>query len=370
MKKKEILYIYDFFVILQLINKFYFSIKKIIDVMKKVFNLSLLMAALVMIGFASCKRGEKKPDITNANKTQFYKGGILELYDEGNNSALYIIALLDDGMISQGQNQNMFNKDGNIYIFYLISNADTTNFRPAYGEYTLKEASKNSNIGEIVNVNITPLNKEGAHTGPTTKMIQGAKMIIEANKIIVKGKEFGTNKDINLYYEGNMKWNNYLPNPYDQEPQIPITINMSNGVFTFATFKNWGDYFENNTTDLLAHIFDAENKPNKQLALEFLVSKELTYLPDGTYNITDTKEAGTVVASDGFIPDIKHPGSKIYSGSFFTDLSNNPIKYFYFRKGTVTMSNGNTITVNATSYYGSTINATYTHNETINWRVK
>ena len=129
---------------------------------------------------------------------------------------------------------------------------------------------------------------------------------------------------------------------YDYEPTEVTTINL-----TATTIK-----VEDYTADYGVVYIELGDEDGNWVSLEFIASSYDGTLPAGTFEISASEAEGTFYASPG--------GDDEYDYGCYVGIMNgeyyNP---YYLISGTVTIDAEGNITVAATSYNGSTINATY-----------
>ena len=132
------------------------------------------------------------------------------------------------------------------------------------------------------------------------------------------------------------------------EPMTPTQTTLTIPSDSIAA-SNYGDYYEVGTDNISLEMWDANGG---YIALELFTEKGATSLPVGTFNFATTYAANTLL-----------PGALFWgmfpTGSFAAVNED----YFWLEGGSVTIAlteNVYTITVAATSHFGSTINATYT----------
>lgn len=324
--------------------------------MKKVFSFSLLIAAFAVIGFTSCKpHTPPPPPDPTATETDFLQLGYIGDAGGGAGYYFYVLQLTDKGMVSNGE----IVKAGNIYRFVLIRDAN----EPVNGKFNITAGTYNGTAAGSYEVNtfelgenstVTPVDASGKDAGTATSFTSGT-LTFEANKITFKGKT--ADKDYEIVYNGTYEGVDARPNPWLGEPETATTINET--FVAAVALTNYGDFYQNGTTNFWAVISDNANQQQitKYAALDILDAAGRTALADGVYNISDTKAAGTVIKSSGL------KGQK-FTPSYYI---NRQVGVYYLVSGTVTVSGGNTITVNATSHFGSTINLTYSQTDAFVW---
>ena len=132
------------------------------------------------------------------------------------------------------------------------------------------------------------------------------------------------------------------------EPMTPTQATLTIPSDSIAA-SNYGDYYEVGTDNISLEMWDANGG---YIALELFTEKGATSLPVGTFNFATTYAANTLLPGALF-------GGMFPTGSFAAVNED----YFWLERGSVTIAlteNVYTITVAATSHFGSTINATYT----------
>ncbi len=198
-------------------------------------------------------------------------------------------------------------------------------------------------------------------TGMTVK-VGGQTYALEYGSLSVKQNSVDTKKfDFHLdvigangtRYFGDWTSAFFAPNPlYSKEPTTPTTINF---VPTQAIYDTW----------VSAHqIVIYLQKDDDFIQLNFVANKETsgTIVALGTYTINDEGDLGTVRASEGFKEGYANDESAYYINPTEEEYGWNPETAYFFKSGTVKVESsaqGIKITVNATSYYGSTVSAVY-----------
>lgn len=164
---------------------------------------------------------------------------------------------------------------------------------------------------------------------------------------------------ITAYYTGTPAYYDYAEEEGtdDAFSYEPTTVTTLNETYTTAQATNYGDM--GTGSDLLDLVM--ENDATFSELYVFLPTGTGTTLPAGTYNIADTYAVNTVLASAGWDSDYEYDVPSflgVYTGTdgYYNDT-------YYFVSGSLTVAVADdvyTITLAAMSYYGSTINATYT----------
>ena len=139
---------------------------------------------------------------------------------------------------------------------------------------------------------------------------------------------------------------------FAKEPMTPTTINFAP---TEAIYDTWVSHHQ-----IMIYL----QKDDDFIQLDFVADKVTTgtIVALGTYAINDEGDKGTIRMSDGFQEGYENEGSAYYINPVEEEYGWNPETAYFFKSGTVKVESsaqGIKITVNATSHYGSTINAVY-----------
>lgn len=143
---------------------------------------------------------------------------------------------------------------------------------------------------------------------------------------------------------------------YDWEPQTPTTLNIS---FDEVQYADYTQYMGYPYTDIYFLSEDYE----MELGV-FASAVSGTVLEEGTYEINDSYETGTVQASPGGDEYYDYPA--FIATGFEIDETDGASYYtmaYYLVSGTLTVAaapGGVKLTLDAKTYYGSTVNATFT----------
>lgn len=141
---------------------------------------------------------------------------------------------------------------------------------------------------------------------------------------------------------------------YAYEPTTPTTQNLVIPSDSIAV-QNYGDYYGTGTDDMYVQMATVAGD---FIALDMFAPTGSTELPVGTYTFAQTGAAGTIYP--GYLYASTYP-----IGSFAMNASGD---IFWLQSGSVTVAKSAsvyTITVAVQSYYGSTINATYSGSFTV-----
>lgn len=318
--------------------------------MKKVFSLSLLIAAFAMIGFTSCKKAPvtpPDPPAKESTEVDFLQLGYIGDAGGGDGYYFYNLLLTEKGMVSDGK----IIKGGTIYRFILIRDAKepTDNYNISLGEYTADGEAQPSykvNTFEGKRSEIFAISDDGQRAGTSENIVSGT-LTFEANKITFKGKGSNGN-DFDIVYKGS--YTGVDATEWAMEPKTPTTITETLSV---GTFEDSGDYYKSGARDIYIVLKDAATNQTKQLITDLFVPMEQNTLPQGIYPIADTHGVNTTRKSPGY-----REGAKIYeAASVYVDLEAN--KMYFFHSGQAVVSQDK-IEFNVQSHFGSTLNITYT----------
>lgn len=222
--------------------------------------------------------------------------------------------------------------------------------------YVKKEFSATCSSGDIVYVDAS----EDEVTADPVVVIYD----IDAKSVTIECEKQMRCYSVEVYFNDNPDAE--IDNPtgddgefsYDYEPTTPTTLNIT---FDSAEAEDYSEYYGFDYTDIYFISDDFE----MELAV-FAPMVEGTILAPGTYIINDTYEPGTVQASPGGDDYYDYPSFiatdfEEYDGDWMYNTS------YYLVSGTLTVTdNGNEtkMVLNAKTYYGSTVKATYTATST------
>ncbi len=229
---------------------------------------------------------------------------------------------------------------GIIYSFVLSSKTPDSQLKPTNGEYSLSQTDDDFTQmtfnRKVQNSFIRNFESTGFTEEP--RAITEGKFIVADNKITFKGKdEKGVEYDI--IFEGTYT----VLDPWQSEPQTQTTKTED---FNSATFISHKDKYNNGTQAVSVHMFKSETNA----VFEFIANKDDDKLKNGTYNVSDSKQAGTILKSDGMI-------GNVFTGTYLEYMS--PREFYFIASGTATVKN-NLIDFTGQSHFGSTIKIKYT----------
>jgi pullulanase family protein len=285
-------------------------------------------------------------DKNQATETDIYLFGYRgNLGAEGKH--FYTIILTDKGMVN-GDDV----KDGPCYYFTFCSDAPKSDkdFTPRMGTYQMGEKGQLEPMFIVKHDKFTYAGKFISKKITTISPFVEGELVVEANKITFKGKD-AADKEYKIAFAGTYVVKDLSPKPFGMEPtqQTTITKEWNSGQLTFGKI-------EGNVKPI-----DMENGLDNDSILcwaRFYVDKNATKLPEGTYNVNDTKAANTVSKSKGVEGNKVTPSilCKVIESEGKIYISD-PI--YFFDNGTVTVT-ATDITFNVKSHFGSTLNLKYT----------
>ena len=294
---------------------------------------------------ASCK--VTVIDKNQATETDIYLFGYRgNLGAEGKH--FYTLILTDKGMVN-GDDV----KDGPCYQITFCSDAPKSDkdFSPRMGTYQMGQPKQLEPMFIVRHDKFTFAGKFVSKKITTISPFVEGELVVEANKITFKGKD-AANKEYKIAFAGTYEVKDLSPKPFGYEPteKITITKEFNRGQLTFGKI-------EGNVKSI-----DMENGLDKDSILcwaRFYVDKNATKLPEGTYNVNNTKATNTVSKSQGVEGNKATPSilCKITVESDGKPYISTPI--YFFDNGTVTVT-ATDITFNVKSHFGSTLNLKYT----------
>ncbi len=287
---------------------------------------------------ASCKV-TVTPDATKVELLEAYYYGGLGL---GDGYHIYRISFATPGTYD-AENDKPKQK-GIIYSFVLSSKTPDSQLKPTNGEYSLSQTDDDFTQmtfnRKVQNSFIRNFESTGFTEEP--RAITEGKFIVADNKITFKGKdEKGVEYDI--IFEGAYTVVDSSFDPWQSEPQTQTTKTED---FNSATFISLKDKYNNGTQAVSVHMFKSEINA----VFEFITNKDDDKLKNGTYNVSDSKQAGTILKSDGMIENV-------VAGTYLEYMS--PREFYFIASGTATVKD-NLIDFTGQSHFGSTIKIKYT----------
>lgn len=171
--------------------------------------------------------------------------------------------------------------------------------------------------------------------------IASGNAVVTKDEIKFTGKShFGST--ININYNGDIPY--FGPDPWALEPKEQTTHTED---FTEGTFLDYGDFRKNGTKSLYCTL----KKDNDQIwaTFEFILEPNATKLPQGTYNVSNTKAVGTLMKSEGRI-------NYVITGTALWYWS--PIAIYFVDSGVAVVTEKE-IKFTGKSHFGSTINVNY-----------
>ena len=249
---------------------------------------------------------------------------------------------MDKGMISGGK----VVKDGNLYNITICSDApqSATNVAPRMGKYTMGAANQFEPMLIVKHNQFTYTGKivNGKLVKPLIPFTEG-ELDLATNKISFKGKD-SNGDEYELVFADTYTVKDAV---FGDEPATVTTITKTwnKGKITVRNAVGGKKPF------ILATDPDADG----MAVFAFFWEGDTATKLIGTYNVSDTREAKTVLKSAGM------SGNSI-TYSFYSKLTSEgyvDAPFYFFDSGTVTAT-ATSITFNVTTHFGSTLNFTYT----------
>ncbi len=274
--------------------------------------------------------------------------------NEGDGIDHALIRLLPEG-VTGGNNDGSIAGNGTYIQFYLLFN-ETANITA--GTYPVEAfegqfnagtavAGTNGTYGPIGCAVLTVANGQVAdynliNGGTVTVAGSGNNWTINANVTCADGTEASAS------YNGNISFIDQKPNPDDAYELEDPTVVTENFTFTSASATK---YAAENGVHFVS--FELESATNT-LAAGLFIAEGATSLV-GTYQVSESGAAGTCLASTGG----DEAGNVYYTflGTLVDGALNAPI--WFITGGSITIT-AEGATCNLTSYFGSTLTATYT----------
>ncbi len=292
---------------------------------------------------ASCKVTvtEQPVDATKVNVFYFYYLSNADL-PEGHN--MYALSLVTPGTRDE---RGLAIKKGIEYRFALSSGAPDSQMKPTAGEYNLSTADDDFSKMIICRKNTLSMVRifdEQDATVEVRGFVEG-KFTVEANKLTFRGKD-SKGEEYNLVFEGEYKVSDISePNAWKYEPTASTskTENFTTAIFT--DYKN--DYFDNGNRYIYVSMRN-EERPQEFIrgGLGFVLDKDATQIPEGTYNVSDSKEPNTLWKSIGCIQGVIKGCALIYQKALQ--------EVYYISSGTAIVTAGE-IKFTGKSHFGSDI---------------
>ncbi|KGN82736.1 hypothetical protein HW49_01695 [Porphyromonadaceae bacterium COT-184 OH4590] len=292
---------------------------------------------------ASCKVTvtEQTVDASKVDVFYFYYLSNADL-PEGHN--MYALSLVIPGTRDE---RGLAIKKGVEYRLALSSGTPDNQLKPTVGEYNLSAADDDFSQMTVCrqsNLSMVRIFDEQDITVEVRSFKEG-KFIVEANKLTFKGKD-SKGEECNLVFEGDYKVSDISePNPWKYEPTVATskTENFTQAIFT--DYKN--EYFDNGNRYIYVSMRN-EERPQEIIrgGLGFVLDKNVTQIPEGVYNVSDSKQPNTLWKSIGTIKGIIKGCALIYQKALH--------EVYYISSGTAIVTAGE-IKFTGKSHFGSDI---------------
>lgn len=166
---------------------------------------------------------------------------------------------------------------------------------------------------------------------------------------------FEANPDVDLDFEGDDEGDEDDELTYDYEPTEVTTINTA---FDEVEYDDYSDYYGCPYTDMYFMSEDYEMEIGV-----FAETTPVTMIPVGTYTISESGEDGTVEASPGGDDYYDYPSYLVTDFEYLEEYESWTYNSaYYLMSGTLTVAEdpaGVKVTLDAKTYYGSTVKATF-----------
>ncbi len=273
---------------------------------------------------------------------------------------LYQVVMVPKGTMESGK----VKKAGTMYVFILSGTAPSgSNFNPATGDYAWAEGYGSMTVS-AENSYWRPFDESGTFTSEAAAFTAGT-FTVAADKLSF----VGTNSEgaVNVAYSGSYTFKDNTSQgggaaDYEGEPTEKTTYTET---LPLGAITDTGDFYQSGTKDLFAFFKNSETA-TKVLLADFFISLSSTTFTPGTYTINNTKAEMTMLASQGWPQGAQSwQASSFYAeGTTNTQGGLNIEKIYFIVSGTATVT-ANKLEIAAKSYYGSTINITYTGDMTL-----
>ncbi|MDR0829949.1 MAG: IPT/TIG domain-containing protein [Prevotellaceae bacterium] len=217
--------------------------------------------------------------------------------------------------------------------------------------------------GDVITVTGTNFDKITEATFGTVKVAKTAITFVSSEeiKLAVPANVTFPSKFSLFVNSQEVVWNGELTttdhsqdSKYPYEPTTPSTLN-----FTYTSMatgsKNYGDVYGRGA-DIVQLVF---NSSQGMAAFNLVMPTGTFYLYPATYPIVPIVVYGDIVAGKMWASPGFNASANFPDPSYVTKPSGNGVIPYYLVSGNMTITSTG-FTVNATSYYGSTINFTYT----------
>ena len=325
--------------------------------MKKFFSMAFA-CVVAAVAFTSCDKTNDNggDDVSaDATKTQSFHAAYAGDFYSNNTHNFY--GILTEG-ITIGNTS--IEGTGSAYLYDIIS-AKADNLYPDVTTYpvsdnqaapsTYQGGEAQNSQGQMVAIGTYKLCYEAGELVKTLFVVSGD-IKIEANRFVGNFTYNDGTKET-IVYEGKLVFIDESPNEDDNYQYEPTTASTLNWNLTSAEVLNYGEA----AAGIYMFGVTLENSNNQMISLQLFTASTTDI--NGTYPITKETAVNTCMASPGF------DGQYIYPSFAATITSDGYVDVpYYLVSGNVTIS-ATGITVSSLSYFGSTVNATYTGSYTI-----
>lgn len=292
--------------------------------MRQLFNFAMLFMALTL-SFVACNENPETQPTSEATQVKLFDAVFYV------SQKTYVLQFITEG--TEVGEKSVTN--GTLFSFTIkYDNGEEANLPK--GTYTLDDMINVAKLTYVETDKGQTLYKEVTLNFDNSK--------VTAKMVDVNGKEYNIICNDNIVFEEFGDNGGGNENPYEDEPEEQSTMNFT-ATNIDATYTTYAEY---SMSEGFFTISDSEK------AIDLYLSLAMNADYKGSFPINDTYMNNTILASDGFQYDEPQPSCMYNIGAGETKVA----PYYFFASGTVTITE-NSITINATSHFGSTINATY-----------
>ena len=328
--------------------------------MKKLFKFATLFLAGALVLTGCDNENKDKPDETKAASYvggsyygDYYSNGGENFYMTMNHGVT--LTETADGLVPSGE--------GTLYAVDFVSSS-AVNMKPGAETFPVVEkaavpcvmAGYEFDLGAAMfgdayaGIYLVPSGSYAmiynADTLTATKYIVSGNMTFDGNKFVLDVTFDDGTKD-KVSCAGTFSFEDQRepePSEDDNYSWEPTTVSTKNFTYTTCQAGNYGDYYGNGTNAIAILLQGSEALAQ----IELYTAAGATSI-NGTYTLAKTQAAGTAMSSPGGDAQYDYPcfiGTDISDQGYATS--------YYMITGTVTVTD-NSVSYNATSYFGSTL---------------
>ena len=342
--------------------------------MKRVFNFSLLLVAVLVIGFASCKNNKSEPPKPNPDTTkeenvkyEFLYAGFLEYLNmHGQQMSMYEISFVEEGVL---KGKSILKKGKAISVILVVKEASTNvAFRPANNTYT-KENGLMLNHGNRIFSDVYDVELDGKMKERGIGFKDDAQLIVgDGGKVTfkatdTKGIKYTISVDNATYANiGKFKNEDFLLVPQDKYANLSVSGNK----------KLESEVIEDKVKAMYL-VTKEETISGDKLMAHFVLytKKDASVVEEGNYTVGRSLTANTFLTSNGITNKETKSGIMVDGSCLFNTKTEGTKVYFnkilHIASGNVTVTASNPpnktegdILFIGKSYFGHNIKFVYT----------